>query len=112
MRARDCCPMNENKPEPPTPVQTVGKALAEGSLIGAQAGCISVFLVIAALVVGLVLDQVLGTKPMFVLGLLLLSIPVSLYAMVRSVLASTRAKQPPSAAAKSKKEDEALEQAD
>lgn len=112
MRARDCCHMNEPKPETPNPTQTVSKALAEGSLIGAQAGCISVFLVILALVAGLLLDQVLGTKPMFVLGLLLLSIPVSLYAMVRSVLASSRARQAPSAAAKSKKEDKALEQAD
>ena len=112
MRARDCCHMNESKPETPNNTQAVSKALAEGSLIGAQAGCISVFLVIVALIIGLVLDQVLGTKPMFVLGLLLLSIPVSLYAMVRSVLASSRAKQPPSSAAKSKKEDKALEQAD
>lgn len=104
--------MNEQKPETPNPTQAVSKALAEGSLIGAQAGCISVFLVIIALVAGLVLDQVLGTKPMFVLGLLLLSIPVSLYAMVRSVLASSRARQASSAAAKSKKEDKALEQAD
>lgn len=103
--------MNEHKPETPPAAQTIGKALTEGSLIGAQAGCISVGLVIVALVVGLLLDRVLGTKPMFVLGLLLLSIPVSLYAMVRSVLASARAKQAPSAA-KSKKEDEALEQAD
>jgi F0F1-type ATP synthase assembly protein I len=100
--------MNDKKPDTPTPTQAIGKALTEGSLIGAQAGCISIVLVILALVAGLALDQALGTKPMFVLGLLLLSIPVSLYAMVRSVLASTRAKQPPSAAAKTKKEDEAL----
>ncbi|HZY42723.1 MAG TPA: hypothetical protein VFF59_12070 [Anaerolineae bacterium] len=105
--------MNDQKPETPTPTQTISKALAEGSLIGAQAGCVSVGLVILALVVGLLLDRALGTKPMFVLGLLLLSIPVSLYAMVRSVLASSRSTQkPPSAATKSRQEDKALEQAD
>jgi F0F1-type ATP synthase assembly protein I len=109
LRARDYYLMDENKPDAPTPAQTITKALAEGSLIGAQAGCVSVGLVILALVVGLLLDQALGTKPMFVLGLLLLSIPVSLYAMVRSVLASTRARKPPSTAAKPKKEDESLE---
>jgi len=64
----------------------MGRALAQGSTIGVQAGCISVVLVILALVAGLWLDRTFNTQPLFVLGLLLLSIPVSLVAMVYTVL--------------------------
>jgi F0F1-type ATP synthase assembly protein I len=87
----------------------MGQVLAQGSTIGVQAGCISVGLVLVALVVGLALDQALNTKPMFVLGLLLLSIPISLYAMVRSVLASSKSLQRTSQDDTPKKEDGALE---
>jgi F0F1-type ATP synthase assembly protein I len=75
----------------------VSKTLAQGSLIGVQAGCVSVIIIILALVVGLLLDRVIGTKYLFTVGLLLLSIPVSLGAMVYSVLRSTRSMQSQSA---------------
>jgi F0F1-type ATP synthase assembly protein I len=88
----------------------MSKALAQGSTIGVQAGCISVILVLLALVVGLALDQVFHTKPLFVLGLLLLSIPVSLYAMVRSVLASSKSMREAQASETPKKEDGSGEQ--
>ena len=83
--------MSENKPSPPTSTEVVSKTLAQGSLIGVQAGCVSVIVVIGALVVGLLLDRALGTKYIFTVGLLLVSIPVSLTAMVYSVLRSARA---------------------
>ncbi len=83
--------MSENKsPEPPTSTEVVSKTLAQGSIIGVQAGCVSIIIVIAALVVGLLLDRAIGTKYLFTLGLLLVSIPVSLVAMVYSVLRSSR----------------------
>jgi len=85
--------MSENKPPQPTSTEVVTKTLAQGSLIGVQAGCVSVILIILALVAGLLLDRALGTKYMFTVGLLLLSIPVSLGAMVYTVLRSTRAMQ-------------------
>jgi F0F1-type ATP synthase assembly protein I len=97
--------MTENKPKTPPPVLPMGKVLAQGSTIGVQAGCISLILVLIALGGGLLLDQVFHTKPLFVLGLLLLSVPISLYAMVRSVLASTRSMRETSSSATSKKED-------
>ena len=97
--------MSENKPTPPTSTEVVTKTLAQGSLIGVQAGCVSVILIILALVAGVVLDRALGTKYVFTVGLLLLSVPVSLGAMVYTVLRSTRSMQPQPAPQSTKKED-------
>jgi len=104
--------MNENSPKKsPAPPLPMGKVMAQGSTIGVQAGCISVVLVLLALGGGLLLDQVLNTKPLFVLGLLLLSIPVSLYAMVRSVLAASQSMRESSGSETPHKEDGSGEQA-
>ena len=97
--------MSENKPPQPTSTEVVTKTLTQGSLIGVQAGCVSVILIILALVVGLVLDRAIGTKYLFTVGLLLLSIPVSLGAMVYTVLRSTRSMQNQPAPPATKKED-------
>jgi F0F1-type ATP synthase assembly protein I len=97
--------MSESKPTPPTSTEVVTKTLAQGSLIGVQAGCVSVILIILALVVGVVLDRTLGTKYVFTVGLLLLSIPVSLGAMVYTVLRSARSMQSQPASQATKKED-------
>jgi F0F1-type ATP synthase assembly protein I len=97
--------MSENKPTPPTSTEVVSKTLAQGSLIGVQGGCVSVILIIAALVVGVLLDRALGTKYVFTVGLLLLSIPVSLGAMVYTVLRSARSMQPQPTPESTKKED-------
>ena len=97
--------MSENKPPQPTSTEVVTKTLAQGSLIGVQAGCVSVILIILALVAGILLDRALGTKYMFTVGLLLLSIPVSLGAMVYTVLRSTRSMQNQPAPQATKKED-------
>jgi F0F1-type ATP synthase assembly protein I len=97
--------MSENKPPQPTNTEVVTRTLAQGSLIGVQAGCVSVILIILALVVGLVLDRALGTKYIFTVGLMLLSIPVSLGAMVYTVLRSTRSMQNQPAPQATKKED-------
>ncbi len=97
--------MSEKKTQPPGAAETVTKSLTQGSLIGVQAGCVSVIVVIAALVIGLLLDRTIGTKYIFTLGLLLLSIPLSLAAMVYSVLRSTRALRENSTAQPTKKED-------
>jgi F0F1-type ATP synthase assembly protein I len=97
--------MSENKPPQLTSTEVVTKTLAQGSLIGVQAGCVSVILIILALVAGVLLDRALGTKYMFTVGLLLLSIPVSLGAMVYTVLRSARAMQSQPAPQATKKED-------
>jgi uncharacterized membrane protein YedE/YeeE len=63
---------------------SLGMALA--GLLG-QIGCLTVVIVLAALATGLWLDGRLQTKPLFTIGLLLGSVPVSLYLMVRILLA-------------------------
>ncbi len=103
--------MSENKPPQPTGTEVVTKTLAQGSLIGVQAGCVSVIVVIAALVAGMLLDRLIGTQYMFTVGLLLLSIPLSLMAMVYSVLRSTRSMRTQPTPQATKKED-SLEKAD
>lgn len=48
-----------------------------------QVGLLTVGIIVVALVAGIFLDNHLGTKPWFTIGLLLVSIPVSLVAMVK-----------------------------
>lgn len=64
--------------------------LALASVAG-QAGCMTVVLVFAALFAGIFLDNRLDTRPAFTLGLILLSVPVSLFAMIRLMLSSVGA---------------------
>jgi hypothetical protein len=69
--------------------------LALASVAG-QAGCLTVALVFMALFAGLFLDSRLDTHPVFTIGLVIASVPLSLYAMVRMMLSSVAAiKHPP-----------------
>jgi F0F1-type ATP synthase assembly protein I len=65
----------------------------------AQIGCVTVFIILGALALGLVLDSQLGTKPLFTLLLVLASIPLSLYILVRIALSTAAqvASPPPKA---------------
>lgn len=54
--------------------------------IGAQAGCTTIFIVFCALFLGLWLDSLLDQRGPCTFGLLILSIPVSLTAMLRVTL--------------------------
>lgn len=69
-----------------------GAFLVEGV---AQIGCLTLVIVIIALVAGLWLDNRLGTRPWFTLGLVLASIPVSLAALVYTALSVGRRAQTP-----------------
>lgn len=62
-------------------VQNMTLAAAAG-----QSGCTTTMIVIGAMLLGLWIDARLDTKPLFTLGLILGSIPLSLYLMVRMVL--------------------------
>lgn len=77
--------MNENRPDSQQG-RVVREVLTQGTALGTQAGCAGVILIIGALLIGRWLDTQLSTGPWFSLGLLLLSIPLSLYVMVRLVL--------------------------
>ena len=56
--------------------------LALASLVS-QIGCVTIVIVLGALVAGLWLDRTFDTRPLFTMLLLLGSIPVSLYSLVR-----------------------------
>ncbi len=50
--------------------------------LAAQVGFLTLIIILAAVLGGLALDERLGTRPWFTIGLLLASIPVSLLLMV------------------------------
>ena len=52
--------------------------LAASTALGAQVGCITLLIVVAALAGGLWLDKVLDSKPLFTIVLIVGSVPLSL----------------------------------
>jgi F0F1-type ATP synthase assembly protein I len=66
--------------------------------VAGQAGCGTLIIVFAALFGGMFLDARLDTHPVFTLGLVLVAIPISLYAMIHLMLTSLAAIQPSPAA--------------
>ena len=61
-----------------------------------QAGCASLFFIIAALLIGIWLDSRFGVRGLFTVALLLLSVPLSLFVMVRIALGTIKHLQPDS----------------
>lgn len=89
--------MSSNRP------QGVIKNLALASVMS-QVGCVTVVIVIGALLLGLWADSQFNTKPLFTIVFLLGSIPVSLYSLVRVAL-STAAQFQAETKNEGKKED-------
>jgi len=69
--------LSNTPPEPSKKSQTVNN-LALYS-VGGQVGCASLFIILIAVFAGIALDKLLGTKPLFTIGLTLGSAPLSLY---------------------------------
>lgn len=65
------------------------KNIAYAAIAG-QSGCLSLLVIVGALFLGLWLDSRLGLRGPFTIGILLASIPLSLFIMVRIALASTQ----------------------
>lgn len=63
--------------------------------VAGQSGCSTVVMIFLALFAGLFLDAQFDTHPIFSIGLVLISIPISLYAMIRLVLSTTARITPP-----------------
>jgi magnesium-transporting ATPase (P-type) len=57
--------------------------------VAGQVGCLTLIIVLAALFGGLWLDSRFATKPMFTVGLMIASVPVTLVVMVWVVRAAT-----------------------
>lgn len=68
--------------------------LSYAALAG-QAGCVTLLVVFGALLVGLWLDARLGQRGPCVFGLLIVSVPVSLWLMLRIALGAVNRIQPP-----------------
>jgi F0F1-type ATP synthase assembly protein I len=71
------------------PTQNVGQSIALAT-VAMQAGCMIVVLIFMGLGAGVLLDNLLGTRPILTLALLLLSIPISLGVSVFSLLRTSR----------------------
>lgn len=78
------------EPKQPSRVKNLSYAMLAG-----QAGCASLILIFIALFVGMWLDAQFGLRGPFTIGLLLFSIPISLFAMVRIALGMISQITPP-----------------
>jgi hypothetical protein len=65
------------------------------AVIAGQAGCLTLVVIFVALFAGIWLDAQLHVRGVFTVGLLLLSIPISLFFMVRIALGAVKNLQPP-----------------
>ncbi len=81
-----------NKNPPPTRIKNLTLAA-----VAAQSGCFTLVIVMGALLLGLALDAHFERKGLFTIGLLLLSVPFSLFLMVRIALGAVKMIQPPAA---------------
>lgn len=78
------------EPKPPSRVKNLSYTAVAG-----LAGCFITISVMAALLAGLWLDARFGLRGPFTVGLVILSVPVTLWVVVRVVLALVKAVQPP-----------------
>ncbi len=74
--------------------QQMAFGLALASAVS-QIGCVTLVVVLGALVTGLWLDKTLSTRPLFTILFLLASVPVSLYLLVRIALSAAAQVTPP-----------------
>jgi len=75
---------NQNKRDP----EKVGFNITM-AIVAGQVGCFTTLIIIVALIGGLWLDNQFGSKPMFTIGLVVASVPITLFAMFWIVRAAT-----------------------
>lgn len=79
---------NKRTPSKRSPSSTTRLKNLGLAAIAGQAGCATLVIVFAALFIGLWLDTQFGRRGPFTFALLCLSIPVSLYAMLRLTMSA------------------------
>jgi F0F1-type ATP synthase assembly protein I len=62
--------------------------------VAGQVGCLTLIVIIGALFVGLWLDKIFNSKPIFTLVLMIASVPVTLVLMFKVVTAATKRMKP------------------
>jgi hypothetical protein len=95
----------DGKPKRVTGGVSGGQRITNLALVGlaGQAGCVTLFIVFAALLIGLWLDSQFGRRGPCTIGLLVLSVPFSLYAMLRVALGTINRISPQPSQAKTKR---------
>jgi len=79
--------MDEEKGERVTPVQQlISLNIVK---IAGQVGCLTFMIIMAAMVIGLSLDSLLGTKPLFLILLMVVSAPVTFFMVLWTVKKNT-----------------------
>jgi F0F1-type ATP synthase assembly protein I len=78
-------------PDASEPVEKQGQSTFRYTLaaVTGQVGCLTSFLLLAALFGGIWLDNYFDTKPIFTIGLIILSVPITIVAMVWIVKKTT-----------------------
>lgn len=79
--------MSVSGDKPETPNQSVFTWTL--AVVVGQVGCVTLLIIFAALFLGIWLDNILETKPIFTVGLIVASIPVTLVVMILVVRAAT-----------------------
>ena len=64
--------------DPPNPTSWQYAFSSRALVVGGEVGCLTVFIVLASVLGGLWLDNILGTKPLITLILVLASAPLSI----------------------------------
>jgi F0F1-type ATP synthase assembly protein I len=75
-------------PEPSKKNQTVSNFALYS--VGGQVGCASLIIILIAVFLGIALDKLLGTKPLFTIGLTLGSAPLSLYISYKLAMSAVK----------------------
>ena len=87
--------------EPPEKPMTNAKKSSKNVLLAVmvgQVGFLTLAVILAAVLGGLALDNLLGTKPWFTIGLIVASVPVSIFLMIlvaRRTVAKIKTDQAP-----------------
>ncbi len=86
--------MSGEPPAPNLPRGSRPRNLTYAAIAG-LAGLVTLVIVVAALLAGLWVDSLLGARGPFTIGFVILSVPLSLFSMVRIAFWATKAIQPP-----------------
>ncbi len=71
--------------------------------VGGQVGCASLIIILLAVFAGIALDKLLGTKPLFTIGLTLGSAPLSLYISYKLAIRAVKNVNPQEPVSKQRK---------
>jgi hypothetical protein len=86
--------MSVSPPSPEPPKSPQIKPNMALYTVGGQVGCVTLFIVFAALFAGIGIDKLFGTKPVFTLILTLGSAPLSLFITYRLAMRAVRSVTP------------------